>query len=139
MTTTDRSPASDASEATAAAIVGASAAVLIVVALDISGVVRTGLVAGYLLFVPGLAAIRAAGFSGSAAVLSLSLILSLGVDGTVAMVLYATQRFETILALILVVAVTLCLVFVERLLVADRPLTELDPTTDDSGVAPTHR
>ena len=134
-----RAPVSGDSEAGAAAIVGASAAVLTLVALDVGGLVRVVVVVGYLLFVPGLAATRTAGFTGSASLLSLSLVLSIGLDGLVAMALYAGHRFEAILALTLVVAVTLGLVFAERLLAPTRPLTQLDPRSTDPGVAPTHR
>jgi hypothetical protein len=132
------SPSND-SEAGAAAIVGASAAVLTLVALDVGGIVRVVLVVGYLLVVPGLAAVRTAGFAGFASLISLSIVLSIGIVGVVAMALYAGQRFEPVLALTLVVAVTMGLVFLERLIAPTRPLTQLDPRSPDPGVAPTQR
>jgi hypothetical protein len=131
--------ASNESEAGAAAIVGASAAVLTLVALDVGGIVRVLLVVGYLLVVPGLAAVRTAGFTGFASLISLSIVLSIGMVGVVAMALYAGQRFEPVLALTLVVAVTMGLVFLERLIAPTRPLTQLDPRSPDPGVAPTQR
>ena len=134
-----RATASDDSEAVAAAIVGASAAVLTIVALDVGGLVRALLVVGYLLFVPGLAATRTAGFTGFASLLSLSIALSVGIFGLIAMVLYATEHYEPILALTLVVSITLALVFIERLLAPTRALTQLDPRSADAAVAPTQR
>jgi hypothetical protein len=130
---------SDDSEAWAAAIVGASAAVLTIVALDVSGPVRTVAVLAYLLFIPGIAAIRTAGYTGAAAMLSLSLVLSIGIDGAVAMALYAFRRFDPLLALTVVVAVTILLVFTERLLAPARSLTPLAPPADDVGGASTQR
>ena len=94
---------------------------------------------GYLLVVPGLATTRAAGFLGSLAVVSLAVVLSLGIDGMIGMALYAAHRFESVLATILVVAVTLTMVFVERVVSAGRPLVPLEPPDDGPGVAPTHR
>jgi hypothetical protein len=139
---TDQRPdprASDDSEAWAAAIVGASAAVLTIVALDVSGPLRTVAVLGYLLFVPGIAAIRTAGYTGTAAMLSLSLILSVGIDGTVAMALYAYRQFDPLLALTIVVALTILLVFTERLLAPSRSLTSLAPPAEDVGGASAQR
>ncbi len=136
---TDPGQAPAQAEAAAAAIVASSAAVLTILALDVGGPVRIVVVFGYLLLVPGLATTRAAGFLGSLAVVSLAVVLSLGIDGTIGMALYAAHRFESVLATILVVAVTLTMVFVERVVSAGRPLVPLEPPDDGPGVAPTHR
>jgi hypothetical protein len=129
----------DDAEAWAAAIVGASAAVLTMVALDVGGPVRSVGVLAFLLFVPGIAAIRTAGYTGTAAMLSLSLVLSIGLDGTVAMALYAARRYDDLLAVTIVVAVTILLVLVERLLAPSRSLTHLAPPAEDVGGASTQR
>jgi hypothetical protein len=138
-TRTDSSQAPAQAEAAAAAIVAASAAVLTILALDVSGPVRVVVVFGYLLVVPGLATTRAAGFVGSLAVVSLAVVLSLGIDGMIGMTLYAAHRFESVLATILVIAVTLTMVFIERVVGARRPLVPLESPDDGRGVAPTHR
>lgn len=135
----DPAQAPGQAEAAAAAIVASSAAVLTILALDVGGPVRVVVVFGYLLVVPGLATTRAAGFLGSLAVVSLAVVLSLGIDGMIGMALYAAHRFESVLATILVVAVTLTMVFVERVVSAGRPLVPLEPPDDGPGVAPTHR
>jgi hypothetical protein len=84
----------------------ASGVFLAFVALDAGGVVQP-LVLPYLVLVPGLAIMRAAGFRATPASVSLAMALSVGVNGVIGLALIAVGRFDPLLAAVLLVTVVL--------------------------------